>query len=138
MDELQAAFLDIKLKYIDKENQQRRVMADCYCKNIKNPKITLPNIGLDNINTNNTHVWHLFTIRFSDRDKLEQLMKNAAIQCLIHYPIPPHKQKCYLSLQNYSLPITEKIHNEIISLPISSIINEDEILKIVEILNTIN
>ena len=137
MDELQAAFLDIKLKYIDQENQQRRVIAQYYCQNIINPKIVLPNVYMGNIIENRTHVWHLFTIRFSDRKKLEQIMENSGIQCLIHYPIPPHKQKCYLSLQNYSLPITEKIHNEIISLPISSVITEDEVIKTVEILNSV-
>ncbi len=137
MDEIQAAFLDIKLKYIDLENQQRRVVAQYYCDHIINPNIILPKFKLENIINNTNHVWHLFTIRYFDRTILEKLMNEAKIQCLIHYPIPPHKQKCYPTFNDQSLPITEKIHNEIISLPISSVINNNEIERIIQILNSI-
>lgn len=141
LDEIQAAFLDIKLKYLDTENQQRREIARFYCEYIKHPDIILPvnptffnpkqqtpkakpqtkNNNQQTTNTEQSHVWHLFVIRHPQRDRLKQYLAEYSVQTLIHYPIPPHKQKAYNNLNNLSLPITEKIHQEVLSLPISPV-----------------
>ncbi|WP_257396943.1 DegT/DnrJ/EryC1/StrS family aminotransferase [Campylobacter lari] len=128
LDELQAGILDIKLKYLDSDNQKRKEIADYYMKNIKNENIILPKIDID-------HVWHLFVIRTNFRDKLQKYLNENNIQTIIHYPIPPHKQECYKDFNNLSLPITEKIHNEVLSLPISPVMTQDEIKQVVEIIN---
>ncbi|QYH03115.1 DegT/DnrJ/EryC1/StrS family aminotransferase [Campylobacter lari] len=128
LDELQAGILDIKLKHLDNDNQKRKEIADFYMKNIKNENIILPKIDID-------HVWHLFVIRTKFRDKLQKYLNENNIQTIIHYPIPPHKQECYKDFNNLSLPITEQIHNEVLSLPISPVMTQDEILEIIKILN---
>ncbi|EGK8090100.1 DegT/DnrJ/EryC1/StrS family aminotransferase [Campylobacter lari] len=128
LDELQAGILDIKLKYLDSDNQKRKEIADYYMKNIKNENIILPKIDID-------HVWHLFVIRTNFRDKLQKYLNENNIQTIIHYPIPPHKQECYKDFNNLSLPITEKIHNEVLSLPISPVMTQEEIKQVVEIIN---
>jgi dTDP-4-amino-4,6-dideoxygalactose transaminase len=84
------------------------------------------------------HVWHLFVIRHADRDKLQNYLSDNDIQTLIHYPIPPHKQLAYKEWNGLSYPITEKIHNEVISLPISPFLNQDEVDKVIEIVNNFN
>ncbi|WP_257938860.1 aminotransferase, DegT/DnrJ/EryC1/StrS family [Campylobacter lari] len=128
LDELQAGVLDIKLKHLDSDNQKRKEIADFYMKNIKNENIILPKIDID-------HVWHLFVIRTKFRDKLQKYLNENNIQTIIHYPIPPHKQECYKDFNNLSLPITEQIHNEVLSLPISPVITQDEIKQVVEVIN---
>ena len=130
MDEIQAAFLNVKLPYVDKEIVNRRAVAKYYLENIKNSKIILPDSGL-----NEEHVWHLFVIRTKNRDDLHNYLLNNGIQTLIHYPIPPHKQKCYSEYNSQSLPITELIHEEVLSLPISPVMNKEEIQNIVTVLN---
>ncbi len=135
MDEIQAAFLTVKLKYLDKENKIRRQIAEYYIKNITNSEILLPEY--DKINET-SHVWHLFVIRCKKRDKLQEYLNENNIQTLIHYPIPPHKQKCYKSLNNISMPITEQIANEVISLPISPVLENYEIERIVHVINSWN
>ncbi|HEC1786741.1 TPA: DegT/DnrJ/EryC1/StrS family aminotransferase, partial [Campylobacter lari] len=120
LDELQAGILDIKLKHLDDDNQKRKEIANFYMKNIKNENIILPKIDID-------HVWHLFVIRTKFRDKLQKYLNENNIQTIIHYPIPPHKQECYKYFNNLSLPITEQIHNEVLSLPISPVMTQDEI-----------
>ena len=130
MDEIQAAFLNVKLRYVDKETARRQEIADYYLKNIKNSKIILPQAaGTDE------HVWHLFVIRTVDRNQLQSYLQENGIQTLIHYPTPPHLQECYLDFKDFSLPITEQIHHEVISLPISPVITMDEVRYIIEILN---
>ncbi len=135
MDEIQAALLSVKLKYLDAENKRRREVSDFYCSNIKNEKIILPVTGDFNILTNYTHVWHLFVIRCKERDVLQNYLTSKGIQTLIHYPVPPHKQKAYSAWNHFSLPITEQIHNEALSLPISPVITDDEISFVVTTLN---
>jgi dTDP-4-amino-4,6-dideoxygalactose transaminase len=130
MDEIQAAFLNVKLKYVEVENLSRKEIAKYYLLNINNNKIFLPNPG-----DINEHVWHLFVIRTSERDKLQTFLQENGVQTLIHYPIPPHKQKCYHNLNNLSLPITEKIHNELISLPMSPVLQVNDLQKICEVIN---
>lgn len=138
LDEMQAAFLDIKLKYLDAENQRRREIAKYYLENIKNPLITLPIQTPNNQHqtTNNlTHVWHLFVIRHPHRDELQQYLAEYGIQTLIHYPIPPHKQMAYKGWNDLSFPITEMIHEEVLSLPISPVMIAEEVEKIVKTIN---
>ena len=137
LDEIQAAFLDVKLKYLDAENQRRREIAEYYCKNITNPVVLLPvftnpQSAICNLKS---HVWHLFVIRTPHRDQLQKYLTENGIQTLIHYPIPPHKQLAYKEWNDLSFPITEKIHEEVLSLPISPIMSEEEVVKIVEVIN---
>jgi len=167
MDEIQAAFLNIKLKYLDAENQRRREIAEYYCNNITNPNIILPvpkiffnpeqgsnnkeqattnreqvTINSEPRTPNNKqqipkyeHVWHLFVIRTKNRDRLQQHLNYNGIQTIIHYPIPPHKQKAYVKYGILSLPVTERIHNEVLSLPISSVLTDLEVEYIIQIIN---
>lgn len=131
LDELQAAVLDVKLKYIDGENTHRREIAKRYINDIKNPKIVLPQLP-DN---ETEHVWHLFVIRSSERDALQNYLTENGIQTLIHYPIPPHKQQAYHEYNHLSFPITEKIHEEVLSLPVSPVMEDEEVRKVIEVLN---
>jgi dTDP-4-amino-4,6-dideoxygalactose transaminase len=137
LDEIQAAFLDIKLKYIDLENQRRREIAQYYCENIKHPAIILPlqNYLNSEIRNLQSHVWHLFVIRTEYREKLQHNLTENGIQPLIHYPIPPHKQKAYKLWNAWEIPITEKINNEVLSLPMSPVITNEEVEYIVRVIN---
>ncbi|WP_315054119.1 DegT/DnrJ/EryC1/StrS family aminotransferase [Chryseobacterium indoltheticum] len=131
LDEIQAAILDVKLKYIDSENQKRIDIAKHYISEIKNPKIILPELP----ENENEHVWHLFVIRTENRDELQNYVTEKNIQTLIHYPIPPHQQNAYNEWNNMSFPISEKIHNEVLSLPISPVLEDEEIQTIIKVLN---
>jgi dTDP-4-amino-4,6-dideoxygalactose transaminase len=131
LDELQAGILNIKLKYIDVENNVRKIIALKYLNEINNPKIILPNKP-KNIDE---HVWHLFVVRVENRQNFQEYLLKNKIQTLIHYPIPPHKQKCYKEFNNLSFPITEKIHDEVISIPISPVMNDEDIQKIIFVIN---
>lgn len=131
LDEIQAAVLDVKLKYIDEENNYRKKIAERYINEIKNPEVILP----ENPSNPKEHVWHLFVIRTSEREKLQNYLTENGIQTLIHYPIPPHKQEAYKEWNNLSFPISEKIHDEVLSLPISPVMTEEETEKVI---NTIN
>lgn len=137
MDELQAAFLSIKLKYIDDENQRRREIAQYYCENIKHPDIVLPSgtSAYQHISKSENHVWHLFAILTPHRNKLQQYLSGNGIQTLIHYPIPSHKQIAYKKCNAMNLPITEQIHNEVLSLPISPILSNTEAEILVKVIN---
>ena len=130
LDEIQAAILDIKLKSLDEDNKRRRHIAKIYQENIKNDAIILPQTYDEK-----AHVWHLFVIRTQTREKLQEYLKARGIQTLIHYPIPPHKQNAYKEWNSLSYPITEKIHKEVLSLPISPVLTDDEAYKVVEVIN---
>lgn len=130
LDEIQAAILDVKLKYLDSDNQKRREIAKYYLANITNPKIILPKFKEED-----SHVWHVFVVRTEKRDEFQQYLSQNDIQTIIHYPTPPHKQEAYKEWNNRSYPITEEIHKTIISLPISPVMTEDEINKVVEVVN---
>jgi len=130
-DEIQAAFLSVKLKYLDVENEIRRQIADIYVSNIKNSKIILPVIP----EQKDSHIYHLFVIRTEKRNELRSYLEKNGVQTQIHYPIPPHKQKAYKEWNHKTFPVTEKISNEVLSLPISPIMTEDEIEKVIELLN---
>ena len=129
LDEIQAAVLDVKLKYIDQENETRRVIAKRFFSEINNPKITLP----ENPSDENEHVWHVFVVRCKERDVLQTYLTERGIQTIIHYPVPPHQQEAYKEFKDLSFPITEAMHNEVLSLPISSILTEDEITEIINV-----
>jgi len=130
LDEIQAAVLDVKLKNLDVDNNYRKQIAKFYLANINNPLIILPKV-----NNWDSHVFHIFTIRCNYRDELQNYLETQGIQTLIHYPIPPHKQLCYREWNNISFPITESIHEQELSLPISPVIEENEVIKIVEQIN---
>jgi dTDP-4-amino-4,6-dideoxygalactose transaminase len=131
LDEIQSALLRVKLPHLDGENDVRRKLAELYLANIKNEKITLPSIPKEAAES----VWHVFVIRTTNREKLQTYLLEQGIQTLIHYPIPPHKQKAYNEWNNFEYPISEKIHAEILSLPISSVQTEEETMKVIEAIN---
>jgi dTDP-4-amino-4,6-dideoxygalactose transaminase len=131
LDEIQAAILKVKLPHLDSENEERRRIAEIYCEKIKNPKIILPNLTKDR----KMSVWHLFVIRSQNRDVLQKYLLDNGVQTVIHYPIPPHKQEAYGALLGLSFPITEKIHDEVLSLPIFSTLESCDVLKIIELIN---
>ena len=118
----------LKLKYLDADNDKRRQIAKYYIDNITHPDITLPKVT-----DWDAHVMHLFVIRTSRRDELQQYLANNGVQTLIHYPIPPHKQDAYKEWNDLSFPITEKIHREVLSLPLSPVMSKEEVEKVVEI-----
>ena len=130
LDEIQAAVLDVKLKYLDEDVALRQNVARRYISEIKNPKIRLPMV------TDFTaHAFHLFPIMCENRDELQAYLEKNGIGTNIHYPIPPHKQECYKEWNNISLPITEKIHNEELSLPMSPCLTDEQVGYIVKVLN---
>lgn len=131
LDEIQAAVLDVKLQHIDAENEARRQIANRYAAEISNPKISLPEIPENQLE----HVWHVFVVRCENRDALQQYLTDNGIQTIIHYPIPPHHQKAYAELNNLSFPIAEKMHDEVLSLPISPVMTAEEVNFVINILN---
>jgi len=140
LDEIHAAILRVKLRRLDHDNMRRDEIASFYIKNIKSPDISLPVLTYDNksVSALKSHVWHLFVILHPDRDKLQKYLSDNDIQTLIHYPIPPHKQQAYNELNHLNLPITEKIHKEILSLPISPVMDKNEMNYVVGALNSFN
>lgn len=130
LDEMQAAMLRVKLKYLDEESNKRREIANYYLQNIKNDNIILPTVR-----NQDSHVWHLFVIRTLKRDELQKYLSDNGIQTLIHYPIPPHKQDAYKELNNQRYEISEQIHNEILSLPISGIQSLEDTKDIINLIN---
>ena len=130
LDELQAGFLNLKLPNLDADNNKRRAIAKRYLTEIKNDKIILPYWD-----DSNNHVFHLFVIRTENRTDLQRYLTDNKIQTVIHYPVPPHKQNAFLEWNNLSFPINEKIHNEILSLPISPVLTKEEVDFIIETLN---
>ena len=130
LDEIQAAVLDVKLPHLDKDNARRREIAAYYRSHITNPKIILPQTYDEK-----AAVWHVFVVRTKERDAFQQYLSDNGVQTIIHYPCPPHKQLAYKEWNNLSYPISEEIHNTIISLPISPVMTDDEVEKVVEIVN---
>lgn len=131
LDEIQAAVLNVKLKYLDKENEKRSGVAQFYLENIKSDKIILPNMPTNK----KEHVWHLFVVRSANRNKVVQFLSESGIQTLVHYPIPPHRQNAYSIMSHLSLMLTDQIHNEVLSLPISPVMLETEINLVCQSLN---
>lgn len=137
LDEMQAALLRTKLKYLEKETSKRREIAFAYTRQIKNSLITLPTIPLSPQKIQNwkEHTWHQFVIRTPNRSELIKHLMQHNISSMVHYPIPPHKQLAYKEWNNYSLPISEKIHNQVLSLPINPVMHFNEVNNIIEALN---
>lgn len=133
LDEMQAAILDVKLKYLDEDTKHRNAVAARYLNEINNPLIKLPDVSPENY-----HVWHLFVIRTENRIKLQDYLQNKGIQTIIHYPIPPHKQQAYPEWNKLSFEITERIHKEVLSIPISPVMEEDEVTEVIKALNEYN
>ena len=131
LDEIQATILDVKLRHLDADNRRRQQIARYYYEHISNPLITLPRQMPD---ANN--VYHIFPILCPERDRLQQYLTAQGIQTLIHYPIPPHKQECYKEWNTMNLPVTEQIHQQELSMPISQVLTDQEVREIVGILNT--
>jgi dTDP-4-amino-4,6-dideoxygalactose transaminase len=130
LDEIQAAILREKLKNLDAENAYRRKIANRYLNEIKNPLLTLP--PSDSVNQD---AWHLFVVRVSEREKFRNYLSACGISTDVHYPIPPHKQLAYQEWNQRSFPISEKIHNEIVSIPLNVSLHEDEVTYIIQKIN---
>lgn len=131
LDEMQAAFLRVKLTYLDELNAQRQKVAARYISEIKNSQIILPEAP-----ATGQHVWHLFVIRCQSRDLLAAHLKQRNVASMIHYPIAPHKQNAYKEMQSISLPISEQIHQEVLSLPMDPTMTEDEISQVISAVNS--
>lgn len=130
LDEIQAAVLDVKLKHLDQDVAIRKEVAMYYIDHITNPAIITPIVK-----DWDAHVFHIFTIRTKKRDELQKYLADNGVQTIIHYPIPPHKQECYREWNSLSFPITEQIHNEELSLPISPVMPEEEVKTVVKMIN---
>lgn len=134
LDEIQAAMLDVKLKFLEKEVEHRRQIANLYLNKIDHPSIILPLKKID-ATVYKQHVWHLFVIRSDHREALQKHLNENGVQTLIHYPIPPHQQQAYKEWNNLSFPISEQIHDQVISLPIGPTLSLDEAEKIIYLCN---
>ena len=133
LDELQATFLNIKLDHLDAENESRKTIAKRYLSEIINDKIVLPNWDFSQ-----NHVFHLFVIRTANRLAIQKYLKDNGVETMIHYPIPPHKQKALSNWNNLSFPISEKIHDEVLSIPLNSGLSNSDINYIISKLNAYN
>jgi dTDP-4-amino-4,6-dideoxygalactose transaminase len=130
LDELQAALLLVKLKHLDADNNRRREIAKSYLTQLSNKKIILPIVP-----DFEAHVFHLFVVRTDDREAFQQYLTENGVGTLIHYPIPPHRQKAFSEWNQMTFPVTEEIHNTVISLPISPVMTADEVLRVIEVVN---
>lgn len=135
LDEIQAAMLAVKLNHLEAEIAERRKIASLYLSQINNPVIRLPLSTDVNAIDIESHVWHLFVVRCSQRERLQRHLLDAGIQTLIHYPIPPHKQQAYSEWNGLQLPITESMHREVLSLPISPVMTFDQAERVVDACN---
>lgn len=135
LDEMQAAMLRVKLRHLENEIAARRQVANTYINGIKNDALVLPMMPDALPLTNTRHVWHLFVIRCHQREALQQHLADHEVQTLIHYPIPPHEQKAYSHWQGKSLPVTEKLHRQVLSLPIGPVLSEENAKRVVAACN---
>lgn len=136
LDEIQAMMLSIKLDGLDADNAYRCKVAQFYIDNISNPAVTLPVRPGTDVANDPSHVWHVFTLRTAKRAEFEKHLTNAGVQTVIHYPVPPHRQPAYSELSSMSFPVSEKIHEEIISIPISPVISEAQCTQVVNAVNS--
>jgi len=130
LDEIQAAMLNVKLKYIENETVRRQEIATQYLNKIKNKLVKLPSVSHPS-----AHVWHLFVVQCENRLSLQNWLEKNEVQSLIHYPIPPHKQKAYAEMNNVSLPLTEYIHEHVLSIPLDPTMSQNDIDKVIKVLN---
>ena len=132
LDELQAAVLRVKLRYLDEDNRRRRELASVYLENVRNPRIVLPAAPeLEPL----SHVWHLFVVRTDDRDGLRRHLEDSGIGTAVHYPVPPHRQRALARLRDLRLPVTEQLHREVLSLPLHPALSDGEVERVVDALN---
>ena len=127
LDEMQAAMLRVKLKYLDEDIHKRRLVARRYREAIRQPDILLPEVAHEE-----QHVWHLFVVRSSHRDALQRHLQARGIQSQVHYPVPPHQQPAYPMLQGIHLPLTDRLHREVLSLPIGPTLAGDAVEHVVQ------
>lgn len=132
MDEIQAAVLCLKLKRLDADNEARRRVAQAYCEGIRNPLITLPTMPAEP----SQNVWHVYPIRTPERNHLREYLSREGIETMVHYPLPPHKQQAYAEWNDRTYRISERIHREILSLPMSPVLSDDEVRRVVDVLNS--
>ncbi|MCJ2369671.1 MULTISPECIES: DegT/DnrJ/EryC1/StrS family aminotransferase [Aeromonas] len=130
LDEIQAAMLRVKLRHLTTETVRRQQIAKNYRRNISNPLIILPQVEEES-----AHVWHLFVVRCEMREALHKHLSERGIQTLIHYPIPPHKQQAYSAYANMSLPFTEMLHQQVLSIPLDPSIDDEQIAKVIAAMN---
>lgn len=130
LDEIQAAVLDVKLRHLDKDNARRKEVAKMYIEGINNPAIIVPKV-----NDYDAHAFHIFPILAEKRDELQKYLTENGVQTIIHYPIPPHKQECYKEWNDRSYPITERLANQELSLPISPVITDEEVNEVIRLIN---
>jgi len=130
LDEIQAAVLDVKLKHLDADNERRKQIAEMYIKGITNPAVITPKVK-----DRDAHVFHIFPIRTKKRDELQKYLADNEVQTIIHYPIAPHKQECYKDWNGWSFPISEQIHAEELSLPISPVLTDEEVNEVIQFIN---
>ncbi|MGL5099295.1 MAG: DegT/DnrJ/EryC1/StrS family aminotransferase, partial [Fusobacteriaceae bacterium] len=131
LDEIQAAMLRAKLPYLEAETMRRQQISQAYRSGITNPLVTLPHI-IDEL----AHVWHLFVIQSEHREKLQNHLDSLGVQTLIHYPIPPHKQQAYQKYNGKVLPMTELLHERVLSLPISPVMTDEMVSEVVSAVNS--
>lgn len=137
LDEMQAAMLRVKLRYLDAEIRHRRAVAATYSAGISNPKIQLPlQDNTQDIQLNENHVWHLFVVRTRQREALQEHLRKQGIQTLIHYPVPPHQQPAYKECNQQSHPLTEAIHEEVLSLPMGPTLSLQDAQKVAAAVNS--
>lgn len=132
LDELQAALLRVKLKYLDQDNERRQQIALRYIREINNPLLRLPS---EEYAMNSVH--HIFPVLCEQRDRLQEYLREHGVETIIHYPIPPHQQPCYAAWNSISLPITEQIHQQELSIPLHPLLKKEEITYIIDLLNSI-
>jgi len=130
LDELQAAMLRVKLRYLDEENKKRESLANFYNTNINNKALILPFTRLCG-----SHVWHQYVVRIKVRNRFREYLRKYGIQTEIHYPVPPHKQPAFYSWNKNSFPITEKIHKQVLSLPMNPAISKKDAINMVKVVN---
>ncbi|WP_429157966.1 DegT/DnrJ/EryC1/StrS family aminotransferase [Aeromonas veronii] len=133
LDEIQAAMLRVKLPYLEAETIRRQHIAQTYRSGIMNPLVTLPNV-IDEL----AHVWHLFVVRCEKREALQAYLAEQGIQTLIHYPVAPHKQQAYSQWNSISLPLTEEIHQQVLSLPLDPTMSDESVAKVISAVNGFN
>lgn len=130
LDEIQAAMLRVKLRHLEVETKRRQLIAQTYHAGITNPQVTLPHVTAEL-----AHVWHLFVLRCEKREALQQYLASKNIQTLIHYPIPPHKQQAYAEFSSLQLPITEQIHQQVLSIPLDPTMSDKDIEEVICAIN---
>lgn len=135
LDEIQAALLRVKLKYLDDETIRRKEIAVAYAKNIENSALTHPISAGSTVKLLESHVFHLYVIRTDVREALQAHLTSMGVQTLIHYPVPPHQQRAFTHWNDHSYPLTEAIHQQVLSLPVSPVMNRDQVETVIAACN---